>query len=296
VRVLWTCCVLAVFVAPAGFVASAQQTEAERLFAEKDWEGAARAYKEVTAEDPENGRGWLRLGIALTSLGRYPEAVSAIEEAEKLSWLPPLTRFYLARASAFAGNKDDALHWLEKAVEAGYSSPDQIEGDDAFQDLRSDARFEKVVEDARIAAEPCAHIAEFRQFDFWVGEWSVTSGGQLAGENRVERLENGCLVMENWTSASGGSGKSMNFYDPAKKTWNQIWVDASGSNIFAAGSFHDGAMHFEGEHHYVGAPTQPFRMSFTPNPDGSVRQFIEQSQDGGKTWYVWFDGLYEKKK
>ncbi len=25
------------------------------------------------------------------------------------------------------------------------------------------------------------------QFDFWVGEWEVTAGGQTAGENRIEQ-------------------------------------------------------------------------------------------------------------
>ncbi len=54
-------------------------------------------------------------------------------------------------------------------------------------------------------------------------------------------------------------------------------------------------MHFEGDHHYPGGNHELFRMTFTPRDDGSVRQFIEQSKDEGKTWYVWFDGIYEKK-
>ena len=37
---------------------------------------------------------------------------------------------------------------------------------------------------------------------------------------------------------------------------------------------------------------RPFRMTFTPRDDGSVRQFLEESTDGGKTWSVWFDGRY----
>jgi hypothetical protein len=200
------------------------------------------------------------------------------------------------RTQSLALDKEGALRSLERALEAGYSSVDGLTSDEAFRDLRPDPAFREIAAKARVAAEPCEHAEEFRQFDFWIGEWVVSSGGALAGENRIERLERGCLLMENWTSAGGGSGKSMNFYDPEKKTWNQIWVDASGSNIVASGSFHDGAMHFEGEHHYLGAPSELFRMSFTPRADGTVRQWIEQSQDEGKTWYVWFDGIYEKKK
>ena len=276
--------------------AAAQTEEADRLFASQDWQGAARAYADVTKTDPENGRVWLRLGVALTSLERYDEAIAALQKADSLSWLPPITLVQLARAQALALNKEGALRSLERALEAGYSSLDALTSDEAFRDLRQDPAFQEIATKARVAAEPCEHAEEFRQFDFWIGEWVVSSGGAVAGENRIERLERGCLLMENWTSAGGGSGKSMNFYDPENKTWNQIWVDASGSNIFASGSLRDGVMHFEGKHHYLGAPSQLYRMSFTPRPDGTVRQFIEQSQDEGKTWYVWFDGIYERKK
>ncbi len=47
----------------------------------------------------------------------------------------------------------------------------------------------------------------------------------------------------------------------------------------------------------LGAPLKtgerrPFRMTFTPQDDGSVRQFLEESTDGGKTFAIWFDGRY----
>jgi hypothetical protein len=37
------------------------------------------------------------------------------------------------------------------------------------------------------------------------------------------------------------------------------------------------------------------RISWTPGPDGSVRQLWETSADGGKTWETAFDGKYVKK-
>ena len=30
----------------------------------------------------------------------------------------------------------------------------------------------------------------------------------------------------------------------------------------------------------------------SPNADGSIRQFIEESADDGATWTTWFDGRY----
>ena len=40
-------------------------------------------------------------------------------------------------------------------------------------------------------AEPCSG-AEYRQFDFWLGEWEVESGGKRAGTNRITRVQGGC--------------------------------------------------------------------------------------------------------
>jgi len=143
---------------------------------------------------------------------------------------------------------------------------------------------------------PCAADAAYRQFDFWVGEWDVfTPEGERAGTNRIEKLLRGCLLLESWTGAQGGEGKSINYYDPVRKRWVQTWVDGQGGIIAAEGELEDGTMRFEGEHLYPDGRREAYRMTFTPRADGSVRQFIEQSTDGGATWSVWFDGTYVRK-
>jgi hypothetical protein len=62
-----------------------------------------------------------------------------------------------------------------------------------------------------------------------------------------------------------------------------------------AGALLEGKMVLTGEHVVRGKPTME-RITWTPNPDGTVRQHWEQSTDGGKTWTAAFDGLYRKKK
>ncbi len=146
---------------------------------------------------------------------------------------------------------------------------------------------------AQEAPTPCLEGEAYEEFDFWVGEWDVfTPNGQRAGTNRIEKVAAGCLLVEHWTSATGGTGKSLNYYHPAKRQWMQVWVDGQGGVIQAAGTFTDGAMRLLGEHVYPDGTREAFRMQFTPQDDGSVRQFIEQSKDDGATWYVWFDGRY----
>lgn len=275
-------------------LAPIQTEEAARLFAAENWAGAAALYREVVAESPDDGRAWLRLGIALQHLDRHEEAVEAMRRADALSFLPPITRFELARSSALLGRRAEALDYLEGAVDAGFAQPGRL-AEDAFADLRGGDRFQAALDGARANAEPCEHIPEFRQFDFWLGDWSVTAQGSKAGTNHIEKLEGGCLLLENWSSSLGGTGKSVNYYDAVKRKWIQVWVDSSGTSIQAEAVFRDGAMRFEGEHHYPDGRVELFKMTFTPNEDGSVRQYIEQSKDAGETWYVWFDGLYERE-
>ena len=138
---------------------------------------------------------------------------------------------------------------------------------------------------------------EYRQFDFWLGDWDVSSNGQPAGTNRVESIQRGCVLQENWKGSGVGgiTGTSYNIYDRGTGRWHQTWVDASGTLLQLDGGLVDGAMVLEGERPSpTGGGTARHRITWTPNPDGSVHQLWEASQDDGKTWNVIFDGLYTR--
>ena len=136
----------------------------------------------------------------------------------------------------------------------------------------------------------------YADFDFWVGEWDVfQQDGRQAGTNRIERAERGCLLIERWTGARGGTGTSINFYDPARELWRQVWVSFDGTVIEIEGGLRDGSMVLEGLLVGRGGGSQPFRGTWTPHDDGSVRQHFEISSDGGRTWATWFDGRYVRR-
>ena len=140
-------------------------------------------------------------------------------------------------------------------------------------------------------------MPEFRQFDFWKGEWDVSSQDKPAGRSRVEAILNGCALLENWRGASGTEGKSLNTYNSATRRWEQYWVDGTGTPLHLTGGLVDGKMVLSGTQPKPNPQTgltQHERISWTHNADGSVRQFWETSNDDGKTWNVSFDGLYRK--
>lgn len=136
---------------------------------------------------------------------------------------------------------------------------------------------------------------ETRQFDFWVGEWEVTTpDGKPAGTNKIERIAKDRGLLENWTGAGGGEGKSLNAYNAAKRQWQQFWVGANGAVVELSGGLDaQGNMVLAGESR--GPNPGLHRITWTPKADGTVRQLWESSTDEGKTWKVAFDGLYRRK-
>lgn len=135
----------------------------------------------------------------------------------------------------------------------------------------------------------------YRQFDFWLGEWEVLKAdGSLAGTNRIEKEYGGCVLHERYATSRGYSGESLNTYDPSRKSWHQTWVDNTGLLLLLEGQLIDGHMVLEGENQGRSGTVVKHRITWTPNPDGSVRQLWESTDSGGK-WTVAFDGLYKPK-
>jgi len=147
-----------------------------------------------------------------------------------------------------------------------------------------------------VAVAAACSAEEYRQFDFWAGEWNVTSAGQPAGTNNIQPVHNGCALQENWQGAGAGgiTGSSFNIYDRTTGQWHQTWVDSSGTLLQIDGGMVDGSMVMSGNIRSVDGNSTTHRISWTPNDDGTVRQLWEASGDG-HTWSVLFDGLYTRQ-
>ena len=144
---------------------------------------------------------------------------------------------------------------------------------------------------------PCSGDA-FKQFDFWLGTWEVTTpDGNFAGENLITSEENGCLILERWQSADGGTGQSYNFYNPATEKWRQVWISQGGMIDYEGGLTESGSMKLEGTITYVATGRQaPFTGEWTLNEDGTVTQYFEQYDAETEQWNAWFSGLYTRKE
>ncbi|HYL75466.1 MAG TPA: hypothetical protein VEU96_14735 [Bryobacteraceae bacterium] len=142
----------------------------------------------------------------------------------------------------------------------------------------------------------CGSRPEYKQFQFWIGEWDVQVDGQVVAKSSIQSIAGGCIILENWMPYGGGAGKSWNFYNRATGKWEQVWVTSAGGVLKVSGVWKDGAIREEGLAYPPGGKPAMHRHSFTPMPPDRVRQFCEESDDGGKTWHAVFDGLYAPAK
>ena len=136
---------------------------------------------------------------------------------------------------------------------------------------------------------------EWRQFDFWLGDWNVYGkNGQLAGTNRITREYAGCVLHERYETPRGYAGESLNTYDAGRRVWHQTWVDNGGTLLLLEGGLRDGAMVLQGQTTDTAGKATRHRITWTPHADGSVRQHWESTDDKG-AWTTAFDGRYVRK-
>lgn len=144
---------------------------------------------------------------------------------------------------------------------------------------------------------PCA-TPENRAFDFWIGEWKVTdkSGEKEFGHSLIQLVSGECVLLENWTSKSGYTGKSLNYYNKRLNKWEQKWIGADGNPIEFIGDARENAIYYTAITFDKAGNEVKNKLTFTKLGNDLVRQFWEQSSDQGKTWQVAFDGYYNRIK
>jgi len=137
---------------------------------------------------------------------------------------------------------------------------------------------------------------EYRQFDFWLGDWNVYDAeGKKVGENHVLERESGCIIQENWTSENM-TGSSYNYFNTEDKTWNQLWLDDHGSNLILKGTLVDGNMVMKSTVSTDKEGNKVYnQISWEPKPDGSVIQLWEVFLEDGTLQQELFKGIYRKK-
>ena len=258
------------------------------------------ALSAVTANADEaqlDGAGHYQQGIALMdNEGDLAGAEEHFKQAGEMNFQPAGVSYRLARIYAQTDRSDEALEQVEALAASGFGIPGLLEGEADFATIADEPRFVAALDTIKAARFPCQAGEAHHAFDFWIGEWDVSSNGQQAGTNNIQPILGHCVIFEQWTSSTGGEGKSFNYYDPGYDHWRQIWVSDSGTVIEFTGKARDGGIFYTAEtvNPADGSITH-HKFEFTQNEDGSVRQFWATSTDNKETFNTIWDGHYEKR-
>ena len=133
------------------------------------------------------------------------------------------------------------------------------------------------------------------QFDFWVGDWIVydTAGNEI-GRNTIVQLQDNCVLQESWRSPNS-TGTSYNYFNSTDSTWNQLWVDNTGSHLELKGHAIENGMQLNSD--WMKSPTgTEYRnqILWILQADGSVTQTWNIEGKEGNIYSVLFHGVYRK--
>jgi tetratricopeptide (TPR) repeat protein len=102
-------------------------------------------------EPPREGEEWFSRGYQMHSADRYPEAIEAFKRAADLGYRKATAMYNIACGYSLLNDKDNALAWLQRALDNGFDGFNLIADDSDLDPIRADVRFKKIV--AGIPAE-----------------------------------------------------------------------------------------------------------------------------------------------
>ena len=274
---------------------------ADAAYNAHNWAVAENLYSSLTKESPDNARFWYRLGVSQRGAVVLRPGVGVLRKSQNpgaAKGLPGyMVDYEVGTTYAAMGDSSRAIKALKDAAEGGFLSGGSRAERCRWNPLRTEPQFVALANEVKHNAAPCED-AEFRQFDFWVGDWDVisTADGVSRGSSHISKEMGGCVIWENWTSAgSSYFGKSYNTYNLNLHRWEQYWVDNSGGDDLLLRQSQrrlDGLL--DRRHSAAERPEAPAPPAVLQPGAGKVRQFSQGSTDGGKTWQVEYDLTYNR--
>lgn len=130
-------------------------------------------FEQLRSASSQDGEQWYKVGSRLLSLRDFDRAVFALTQAvEHLGYEGASAKYNLACTYALKGDRELALDWLEKSINAGFGSEDKLREDPDIASLRGDARFKKIEELSRILSLSQAAVDSDEEGQYSKTRWA----------------------------------------------------------------------------------------------------------------------------
>lgn len=141
----------------------------------------------------------------------------------------------------------------------------------------------------------CSANQQSRQFDFWLGDWTVTYPGMPGSAASKVILElDKCVLVETWDGGKGHKGENIFAYSSDDKSWHGMFADNQGRVHIFEGKVAQGSAEFLGTSRGPNGETVLNRIKIVRLAPDKVEQSWEKSADKGATWTMEFHGQYSR--
>ena len=226
---------------PTASSTAARVQEAQRAIAGRNFAQATTILRGVVAQEPENGRAWNMLGVALRRMGQWNDALPAHRRAAEVPATRPMALYQLGLAFAAGQQMDSAFHWLLEAKRTGRVNMVSLIQDPLGPTLLNDSRFASLMPSAEELRDP--FVEPTRIIHEWHGEATGDQFGWIArniGDVDGDRVAD--LVTSAPTNGEGGSAAGK-VYVYSGKSGTLLWTARGqpnaqlGIGVEAAGDF-----------------------------------------------------------
>ena len=152
--------------------------KAQALIQAKDYDEAIKILEAYLKQNPNRYATWNILASAYLQKGDYDRAIETYQKVLPVPPLKPQAWYNIGAIYALKNNQEEAFKYLQMVRETGSFDMEQILTDQRLKDLRSDARFEKLIPKPEEFADP--FVEKVKIIHQWVGEAKGSQFGWIA--------------------------------------------------------------------------------------------------------------------
>ena len=147
-------------------------------------DSSVRKTKVEDRDEDRDGPSWFNRAYELHQADRYVEAIQAFSHSIALGYRQATSMYNVACGFSQLDDKENALFWLERSLAGGFDQPNLLRRDSDLDPLRSDPRFQDIVQRASPATNETKSSKENSERDRL--KQAITYFEQLKGDHSTD--------------------------------------------------------------------------------------------------------------